>query len=258
MTQSDNVVKKTSVLDHLRELRRRLIWSLIAVVITSFTCFFFVEDIFELLKAPIVDVEPPVNLIFIEMTEGFTTYMRISLAGGIVLAMPFLIYQFLMFVLPALTGQERKMVFIILPVITVMFAGGVYFAYRYLIPPAAGFLLTFGSEVAEPQIRMSNYVNFMTRLLLAIGIMFELPVLTSFLARMGIITSKWLADRRRMMIIFAFVIAAIITPTPDMVNQSIVAGVFIVLYEASIWMAKLVQKRRAKAVAQAESPPLES
>ena len=258
MTQATSDEGKTSVLDHLRELRRRLLWSVVAVVVAAFTCFFFVEDIFELLKAPISDIEPPVDLIFIEMTEGFTTYMRISLAGGIVVTMPFLIYQFLMFVIPALTHRERKVVYILLPVITVMFAGGILFAYWYLIPPAAGFLMTFGSEVAEPQIRMSNYVDFMTRLILAIGIMFELPVLTSFLARMGIITSKWLADRRRMMIIFSFVIAAIITPTPDMVNQSIVAGVFIVLYEASIWMAKLVQKRRVAAVAEGESSEVQS
>ena len=258
MTQATSDEGKTSVLDHLRELRRRLMWSVLAVVVAAFACFFFVEDIFELLRAPIAGIEPPVSLIFIEMTEGFTTYMRISLASGIVLSMPFLIYQFLMFVIPALTRQERKVVYILLPVITVMFAGGLLFAYWYLIPPAAGFLLTFGTEVAEPQIRMSNYVDFMTRLLMAIGIMFELPVLTSFLARMGIITSKWLADRRRPMIIFSFVIAAVITPTPDMVNQSIVAGVFIVLYELSIWMAKLVQKRRAAAVAEAEPPVVQS
>jgi len=220
-------------------------WSVIVVVAAAFACFFFVADIFEFLRAPIAGIEPPVDLIFIEMTEGFTTYMRISLASGVVLAMPVLIYQFLMFVIPALTRQERKVIYILLPIITVMFAGGIAFAYYYLVPPATKFLLTFGTEVAEPQIRMSNYVNFMTRLLVAIGIMFELPVLTSFLARMGIITSKWLADRRKPMIIFSFVIAAIITPTPDMVNQSIVAGVFIVLYELSIWMAKLVQKRRA-------------
>jgi len=241
--------KKTSVLDHLRELRKRLLWSVIAVAITTLTCFFFVEDIFSILKEPVGDI----NLIFIEMTEGFSTYMRVSLAAGLVLAMPFLVYQFLMFVLPALTRRERKMVFIILPVVTIMFAGGVYFGYRYLIPPAAGFLLNFGTELAEPQIRMSNYVNFITRLLIAIGIMFELPVVTSFLARMGIITSKWLADRRRMMIIFSFVIAAIITPTPDAVNQSIVAGTMVVLYEISIWAARLVQRRRPAAVAQPEA-----
>lgn len=249
MTQETNDEQKTSVLDHIRELRRRLLWSVLVVVIAAFACFFFVEQIFEILKAPAGDID----LIFIEMTEGFTTYMKISLVGGIVLSMPFLIYQFVMFVIPALTRRERKTIFILLPVITVMFAGGILFAYYYLIPPATGFLLTFGTEVAEPQIRMSNYVNFITRLLLAIGIMFELPIVTSFLARMGVITSKWLADRRRIMIIFSFVLAAFITPTPDAFNQSIVAGTMIILYEISIWLAKLMQRRRTAAATEPES-----
>lgn len=249
MTQETNDEQKTSVLDHIRELRRRLLWSVLVVVIAAFACFFFVEQIFEILKAPAGDID----LIFIEMTEGFTTYMKISLVGGIILSMPFLIYQFVMFVIPALTRRERKTIFILLPVITVMFAGGILFAYYYLIPPATGFLLTFGTEVAEPQIRMSNYVNFITRLLLAIGIMFELPIVTSFLARMGVITSKWLADRRRIMIIFSFVLAAFITPTPDAFNQSIVAGTMIILYEISIWLAKLMQRRRTAAATEPES-----
>jgi sec-independent protein translocase protein TatC len=254
VTQETSDEQKTSVLDHLRELRRRLLWSVLVVVLAAFGCFFFVEQIFEILKAPAGDI----NLIFIEMTEGFITYMKISLTGGIVLAMPFLIYQFLMFVLPALTRQERKSVFILMPLITAVFVGGLLFGYYFLLPPATGFLLTFGTEVAEAQIRMSNYVNFVTRLLLAIGIMFELPVVTSFLARMGVITSKWLAERRRIMIIFSFVLAAFITPTPDIFNQSIVAGTMIILYEISIWLAKLMQRRRTAAATEPESPTSES
>ncbi len=241
--------KKTGILEHLRELRKRLLWSAIAVVVTTSVCFFFISDIKDILTAPAGDI----NFVFIEMTEGFSTSMRIALMSGIVLAMPFLIYQFLMFVIPALTRQERKMVYIILPFITIMFVGGVLFGYFYLIPPATKFLLNFGSALAEPEIRISDYINFITRLLVAVGILFEMPVLTSFLARIGIITSKWLANRRKIMIIFSFVVAAIITPTPDAVNQSIVAGTMIVLYEISIWMAWLVQRRRAKASAEAES-----
>ena len=218
-------------------------WSAIFVIITTTASFFFVESIFEILKEPAGDV----SLQVIEMTEGFSSYMRVALISGIVLAMPFLMYQFLMFVIPALTGRERKMVLTILPVITIMFAGGVFFGYRYLLPPATQFLLTFTSDVAESQIRLSNYINFVTRLLLAIGIIFELPVVTTFLARIGVITSSWLAARRRIMIIFSFVLAAFITPTPDAVNQSIVAGTLIVLYEISIWLARLVQPRREKA-----------
>jgi len=241
--------KQTGILDHLRELRKRLLWSVLAVAITSFVCFFFIEDIVEILKAPAGDLD----LYFIEMTEGFSTYMRVAIMSGIVVAMPFLIYHFLMFVIPALTRQERKMVYIVLPFVTVMFIGGILFGYFFLIPPATGFLLSFGTELAAPQIRVSNYIDFITRLLVAIGILFELPVVTSFLARMGVITSKWLADRRKIMIIFSFVVAAIITPTPDAVNQSIVAGVMIILYEISIWLARLLQRRREKATIETDS-----
>jgi sec-independent protein translocase protein TatC len=241
--------KKTGILEHLRELRKRLLWSVIAVVITTFVCFFFIEDIVEILKAPAGDID----LVFIEMTEGFTTYLKVSFMAGIVVAMPFLIYQFLMFVIPALTHQERRTVYIILPFITVMFIGGILFGYFFLIPPATGFLLNFGVDIAEPQIRVSNYIDFITRLLVAIGILFELPVLTSFLARMGVITAKWLADRRKIVIIFAFVVAAIITPTPDVFNQTIVAGTMIVLYEVSILLARLIQRRRERVTANPES-----
>lgn len=232
--------KKTTVLEHLRELRKRLLRSAIAVVVTSTVAFFFIDELFEFLKRPAGDID----FILIEMTEGFTTYMQVALVAGIAAAMPIIIYQFLMFLIPALTNRERKAVLMLLPLIIVMFAGGVAFGYIFLIPPAANFLLKLGSDVAEVQIRLGNYVNFVTRLLLAIGIIFELPVVTTFLARIGVITSKWLADRRKLMIVFSFVLAAFITPTPDAVNQSIVAGTLIVLYEISIWLAKLAQKRR--------------
>jgi len=160
--------KKTGILDHLRELRKRLLWSVLAVAITTTVCFFFIEDIVEILKSPAGNID----LVFIEMTEGFTTYLKVSLMAGIVVAMPFLLYQFLMFIIPALTRQERRTVYTILPFITIMFVGGILFGYFFLIPPATGFLLNFGVDIAEPQIRVSNYIDFITRLLVAIGILF--------------------------------------------------------------------------------------
>lgn len=241
--------KKIGILDHLRELRKRLLWSVLVVVITTFACFFVIEDIVEILKAPAGDI----NLVFIEMTEGFTTYLKVSLMAGIVVAMPFLLYQFLMFIIPALTRRERRSIYTILPFITIMFAGGILFGYYFLIPPATGFLLNFGVDIAEPQIRVSNYIDFITRLLVAIGLLFEMPVLTSFLARMGVITAKWLSDRRKMVIIFSFVVAAIITPTPDIFNQSIVAGTMLVLYELSILLARIFQRRRERTNTEGDS-----
>ena len=106
-----------------------------------------------------------------------------------------------------------------------------------------GFLLTFGSDIAVPQIRIGNYVSFVSRLLLVVGLVFEMPVLTTFLSRLGVLKPKWLADKRKAAIIIAFILAAIITPTIDPVNQSLVAIPLIALYEISIWLAKFVYKR---------------
>ena len=242
--------EKQPVLSHLRELRQRLIRSVIAVLIATIIAFYFAPQIFEILKVPAGDI----NLIFIEMTEMIGTYMKVSLAAGIMLAMPYLIYHVIMFVSPALTPKEKKYVYLILPWIALMFAGGVAFCYFVLIPPATRFLLSWGADIAAPEIRIGNYIGLVTRLLLAIGLVFELPVVTTFLARLGVITPKWLASKRRIAIIFAFILAAIITPTFDPVNQTLVAAPLIVLYEMSIWLAKLVQRKQPRAVTPAPSP----
>ena len=230
--------QKLTVLGHLGELRRRLIRCAIAVVITSLVSFIFAKQIFDILILPAGGID----LIYIEMTEMIGTYMRVSLASGIILAMPYLIYQVLMFVSPALTRKEKRYIYLILPWVTLMFIGGVAFSYFILIPPATKFLITFGSDIATPQIKIGNYISIVTRLLVAIGLVFELPVLTTFLARIGVITPKWLAKKRKLAIIFAFILAAIITPTFDPINQSLVAIPLIILYEMSIWLAKLVHR----------------
>ncbi len=240
-----NSGKKLSVLGHLDELRKRLIGSVIAVVITSLISFIFYKQIFNILIFPAQDI----NLIFIEMTEMIGTIMRVCLVSGIILAMPYLTYQLIMFVSPALTRKEKKYVYLILPWIVLMFAAGVTFGYFILIPPATKFLITFGSDIATPQIKIGNYISIVTRLLLAIGLVFEMPVVTTFLARLGVITPKWLSDKRKIAIIFAFILAAIITPTIDPINQCLIAAPLIVLYEMSIWLAKLVHKKEPAVVA---------
>ena len=242
--------KKLSVLSHLGELRSRLIRSVIAIAIASVIAFIFRDWIFYILILPAEGI----NLIYIEMTEMIGTIMRVCLAAGIVLAMPYLVYQGIMFVSPALTRKEKKYVYLILPWIALMFLGGVAFGYFILVPPATRFLLTWGADIATPEIRIGNYISIVTRLLLAIGIVFEMPVITTFLSRLGIIKPKWLADRRRLAIIVAFILAAIITPTFDPINQSLVAVPMIVLYEMSIWLAKLVQRKESRVVTPVSSP----
>jgi len=242
--------KKLSVLKHLSELRRRLIRCVIAVSITSIISFIFAKQIFHILILPTEGI----NLIYIEMTEMIGTYMKVCLASGIILAMPYLIYQLLMFVSPALTQKEKKYVFTVLPWVTLMFMGGVAFGYFILVPPATRFLITFGSDIAVPQIKIGNYISVVTRLLLAIGLVFEMPLVTTVLVRLGVITPQWLSSKRKLAIIFAFILAAIITPTFDPINQSLVAVPLIMLYEMSIWLAKLVQRRRPQVVTSLPTP----
>ncbi|MFH1031973.1 MAG: twin-arginine translocase subunit TatC [Chloroflexota bacterium] len=239
MAQDD---KRLTLLGHLVELRTRLTRSVIAIAITTAISFVFYQRIFDILLQPAQGF----NFIFVEMTEMIGTIMRVCLASGIVLAVPWWTYELIMFVSPALTRREKKYVFIILPWIALMFAGGVVFAYFVLIPPALKFLFSFGTEIATPQIKIGNYISLITRLLLAVGLVFELPVITTFLARLGVVSPKWLASKRKVAFILAFVLAAIITPTFDPINQSLVALPLVVLYELSIWLARLVYRKRSE------------
>lgn len=235
---SDN--QKITVLSHLLELRKRLIRSVIAIAVASIVAFVFYDWIFYILKLPAGNI----NLIYIEMTEMIGTIMKVCLFAGIMLAMPYLVLQGILFISPALTPKEKKYVYFILPWIALMFLGGVVFGYFVLIPPATRFLISFGANIATPEIRVGNYIAIVARLLLSIGLIFEMPVITTFLARLGIIKPKWLSDRRRTAIIVAFILAAMITPTFDPINQALVAAPLIVLYEISIWLAKLVYKKK--------------
>ncbi len=237
--------KKLGILEHLKELRQRLVKSVIAVVIGAVVAFIFADWIFEILIRPAQGFP----LIYVDMTEMFSTYMKVCLVAGVILAMPVVTYHFLMFITPGLKPKERRASLIILPWIAIMFLGGVIFGYFILLPPAMNFLFNFGSDIATPQIRIGNYISIVTRFLLAIGLIFELPVVTTFLARIGIINSGWLARKRKPFVIIAFVVAAVITPTMDPVNQSLVAVPLIILYEFSILLAKLVQKKKAPSTA---------
>ncbi len=236
--------KKLSLLGHLVELRGRLIKAVIAVAITCIIAFVFADRIFEVLVRPLNGVP----LIYIDMTEMIGVYMKVCLAAGIGLAMPYLVYQLLMFIMPALTRKEKRYVLVVLPWIALMFIGGVVFSYFILVPPATQFLTSFGSQIATPQIRIGSYINVVTRVMLATGIVFEMPVISTFLARLGIITPGWLAGKRKIAFVGAFVLGAIITPTFDPLNQTLVAAPLIVLYELSIFLARLVQPKQTRAV----------
>jgi len=242
--------EKLTLLDHFRELRKRLIRSVLAVIVTIIISFFFWKWIFYILTYPTHGI----SLYYFEMTEMFGTTMKVCLGAGLILAMPYITYQAIMFIRPALTDREKRYLYIVMPWVAVMFLGGVVFGYFILVPPAVRFLLTWGSDVAVPYISVSNYISVVTRLLLVIGLVFELPVVSTFLARIGIVKPEWLASKRKIFVVIAFVVAAIITPTFDPVNQSLVAIPLIILYEMSIWLAKLVYRRKREALVEVEAP----
>lgn len=235
--------KRLSMLGHIGELRKRLIRSVVVIVVAAIVTFVFHVRIFEILIAPAQGIE----LQAIEMTEMLGTIMRVSLFAAIALAMPYLTYELIMFVSPALNRREKMYVYLALPWIALMFIGGVLFAYYVLVPNVTRFLLTFGSEIAPTVPRIKDYINVVTRMMLAVGLVFEMPVVTTFLARIGVLKYHWLARKRREAIIISFILAALITPTIDPINQALVALPLIVLYEMSIWLAKLAQKRRSAA-----------
>lgn len=236
MTESE---RRTSIFGHLTELRKRLFRTAIAVGVTTILAFVFYDRIFSVLLYPAGET----SLVFIDMTEMFGTVLLVSLVSGIVLAIPYLTYEFVMFVSPALTPKEKRYFHLVLPWMVIMFAAGVVFAYFMLIPAAITFLLGFGGDIAEPQIRVSNYVSVVARMLLVSGFVFEMPVVTTFLARIGVVSADWLARKRKIVIVGAFILAAILTP-PDALTQIIMAVPLVVLYEFSILLARILGKKR--------------
>ncbi len=226
---------------HLKELRDRLMWSSIAVVITTAVALIFGNQILLWLKAPAPD---DIKLVAIDLLENMSVWFKVSLWSGVIAAMPFLVYQLFAYVAPGLTSKEKRMVLSVLPAVTFMFLAGVAFAYFVALPPALNFLLNFNQDVAEVMVRIENYINIVTRLLLVIGLVFETPIIVMGLARLGVVSPQWLAARRRMWIIIAFILAALITPTFDPVNQLIIAIPLILLLELGILLSRLVYKKK--------------
>jgi len=233
---------RLSILGHLADMRKHLLRSVIAVGITTALAFVFYDRIFSILLYPAGEM----SLIFTEVTEMISTIVMVSLVSGIMLAIPYLTYEFMMFVSPALTAREKKYFYLILPWMVIMFAAGVVFSYFMLTPAAIKFLLGFGGDIATPQIKVSNYVSVVARLLLVSGLVFEMPVVTTFLARIGVVSADWLAGKRKIVVVGVFVVAAILTP-PDVFTQILLAVPLVILYELSVLLARVLGKKRKMA-----------
>ena len=235
----------------MSELRRRVFICVVAVLAGSAVSFVFFEEIVEILVEPARDLGLGTGgeLIYTEVTELLTTAIKVSFVSGLILASPIIVSQGVMFVAPGLTRQEKRYLFGFMPVVILAFAGGVAFAYYILTPPALHFLLTFGGDIATPLIRISNIINLMIRLLFWMGLAFETPLVMFLLASLGIASASSLGRFRRYWVVVAFILAAMITPTVDPVNQALVAGPLLVLYELGILLAWLAGRSRRKSKA---------
>ena len=243
--------REQTLLQHLSELRRRVFICVVAVLAGSAVSFVFFEEIVEILVEPARDLGLGTGgeLIYTEVTELLTTAIKVSFVSGLILASPIIVSQGVMFVAPGLTRQEKRYLFGFMPVVILAFAGGVAFAYYILTPPALHFLLTFGGDIATPLIRISNIINLMIRLLFWMGLAFETPLVMFLLASLGIASASSLGRFRRYWVVVAFILAAMITPTVDPVNQALVAGPLLVLYELGILLAWLAGRSRSKSKA---------
>ena len=240
--------REQTLLQHLGELRRRVFICVVAVLAGSAVSFVFFEQIVEILVQPARDLDLGAGgeLIYTEVTELLTTAIKVSFVSGLILASPVIISQGVMFVAPGLTGREKRYLFGFMPAIILAFAGGVAFAYYIMTPPALHFLLTFGGDIATPLIRISNIINLMIRLLFWMGLAFETPLVMYLLASLGIVSASSLKRFRRYWVVVSFILAAMITPTVDPVNQALVAGPLLVLYELGILLAWLARRSQRK------------
>lgn len=229
---------------HLEELRSRLIRSFIAVGISFLVCYFFKEKLFEILVYPLIQVMPDGGkLIFTGIPEAFFTYLKVSFLAGIILASPVLIYQFWMFVAPGLYRKERHVLGPIIAVSSFFFIGGALFGYFIVFPSGFKFLLSFGTDYIRTLPSMREYLNFSTQLMFIFGLLFELPVVLTGLAWLGIISTDYLKRNRRYAYVLAFLVAAFLTP--DVVSMILMAIPLMVLYEISIFGARLIARKKA-------------
>ncbi len=234
---------KMAFLDHLEELRRRLIICSLAVIAAFFLCWGFAEPIFGLLQAPLTRFLPPGDkLAYTRLTAPFFLYMKVAFFSGLFVAAPVILLQLWLFVAPGLYKRERGMAAPFIIFGTLFFILGGYFGYRFLLPATCSFFVETGKQFKQ-MVTVDDYFSFASTIILATGMVFETPILIFFLARLGIVTPAFLMQKFKYAIILAFVIAAIVTPTPDMVTQAALAVPMILLYLLGVGVAYLFGKK---------------
>jgi sec-independent protein translocase protein TatC len=240
---------KMPFLEHLGELRDRIVRALVAILIGLVIAFPFSARVVDWLARPIQQTGN--TLVFLAVTEAFWVQMKVALFLALFLAAPAILYQVWAFIAPGLYGHERKYAAPFVIIGSLMFIAGGAFSLLIVTPNAVKFLLGYARPGLQPMISIGSYIDFLLKFTLAFGAVFEVPIALTLASRLGLVTPKALAKNRKYAVLGAFVAAAILTPTPDIVNQSLMAGPIILLYEVGIVCARLFGRRRAPVTASA-------
>jgi sec-independent protein translocase protein TatC len=236
--------KKQPLTSHLQELRKRLVFSFIAVGAGFVICYAFSENLFALLSKPLLKMMPSGGtLIFTSVAEAFFTYMKVAFIAGIILTSPFVLFQVWAFVAPGLYRHEKRYVIPFVAAGSFFFVLGILFAYFVAIPVGFKFLLGYATDFIKPMPSMKEYLSFSIKFLLAFGLVFEFPVVLVLLARIGVVDAKTMARHRKYAILLIFIFAAVMTP-PDIISQLLMAIPLMGLYELSILLSKIFGKKK--------------
>jgi sec-independent protein translocase protein TatC len=236
-------------LDHLEELRKRIVYSVIAIAAGFFACWGYAEHIYGIMQRPIMDALQrnglTAKLVYVNPIEPFNLYLKVGMIAGLFVASPFVLYQVWCFISPGLYRNEKRYVFPFMASTIALFIAGGYFGYRVVLPQALVFLIGYGKDFT-PMITLGEYSSLFLTIIVGLGIIFEMPIVIFFLALMGIVSAGWMWRNIRYAILGIFVVAAIVSPTPDILNMCIFAAPMVALYILSTGIAWLVHPDHRK------------
>lgn len=246
-----SLTDKMPFLEHLGELRVRIVRALLALLVGLGIALPFSQKIVDYLARPVQATGH--TLVFLALTEAFWVQMKVAVIVGLFIAAPAILWQIWAFIAPGLHGHEKKYAGPFVVAGSLLFLGGGAFSLKVVTPYAIGFLLSYSRPGLQPMISIGLYIDFLLKFTLAFGLVFELPLAITLLSRMGVVTPAMLAKNRKYAILGAFIAAAILTPTPDAFNQALMAGPLIILYEVGIICARLFGRRPKPVAAPTET-----